>query len=71
MCVAVQFMITFVRQLTPEGIAGLELDLQRQGGSVVSFLPDNSVLALLTPAALTAAETLPGGLDKIDCLDQS
>ncbi len=56
-----QFMVTFRRPLTPVRVASLEVDLQRGGGTVVSFLPDNSVLALLTPAALLTAEALPGG----------
>ena len=56
-----QFMITFLEQLTPVMMASIEGQLQQNGGSVVTFLPDNSVLALLTPAALEAAESLPGG----------
>lgn len=56
-----QFMVTFLERLTPDMMASIEGQLQQNGGSVVTFLPDNSILALLTPAALEAAESLPGG----------
>lgn len=41
-------------------LASVETELQQAGGTVFGVLPDNAVLAHLTPAAFQVAEKLPG-----------